>query len=164
MLIHNKIKKIIMGLMITNKIIRKTIIENTGNKGNKGKKEKSTGISEKKVLLKDKGIKCRDSWRDLSNRKIRITQNKLIIMKQPIFHLLAIWRFLQEMRSRGSPLCKSHIKYTNSQNQSKLVNRIDNNLVIKLKKCNRRNNSKHNYNSQLKTKQKKFKFNNHHLK
>lgn len=90
MLIHNKIKKIIMGLMITNKIIRKIIIENKGNKGNKGKKEKSTGISEKKVLLKDKGIKCRDSWRDLSNRKIRITQNKLIIMKQAIFHLLAI--------------------------------------------------------------------------
>ena len=87
MLIHNKIKKIIMGLMITNKIIRKIIIE---NKGNKGKKEKSTEISEKKVLLKDKGIKCRDSWRDLSNRKIRITQDKLIIMKQAIFHLLAI--------------------------------------------------------------------------
>lgn len=153
-----------MGLMITNKIIRKIIIENKGNKGNKGNKAKSIEISEKKVLLKDRVIKCRDSWRDLNNRKIRITQDKLIIMKQGISHLLAIWRFLQEMRSRGLPLCKSHSKYTNLQNQSKLNNRIDNNLVIKLKKCNRQNNSKHNYNSQLKKKQKKFKFNSHHRK
>lgn len=79
-----------MGLMITNKIIRKIIIENKGNKGNKGNKAKSIEISEKKVLLKDRVIKCRDSWRDLNNRKIRITQDKLIIMKQGISHLLAI--------------------------------------------------------------------------
>ena len=50
MLIHNKIKKIIMGLMITNKIIRKTIIENTGNKGNKGKREEYRDIREEGLV------------------------------------------------------------------------------------------------------------------